>query len=154
MSTLNKVILIGRLGDDPEIRYTQTKKKIANLRLATSDSWKDRKTGEKREKTEWHKVVVFNEGLAGVIEKHIKKGHLIYIEGTLQTRKWDDKKQGVTRYTTEIVLSDYNAEFKILSNAESRSNAPQDPVVSSNAPKPQAEPPSAPGGELDDEIPF
>ena len=86
MSTLNKVILIGRLGDDPEIRYTQTKKKIANLRLATSDSWKDRKTGEKREKTEWHKVVVFNEGLAGVIEKHIKKGHLIYIEGSLQTR--------------------------------------------------------------------
>ena len=142
--SVNKVILVGNLGKDPEVRFLQSGKKVANLSVATSEKWK---TGEK---TEWHKVVIFNEKIVEVAEKFLKSGSKVYLEGQLQTRKWDDKT-GNTRHTTEVVLSAYNSTLQML---DSRSNAPQDPVVSSDAPKPQAEPPSAPVSELDDAIPF
>ena len=101
--SVNKVILIGNLGADPEIRRTQDGKPIANLNIATSESWRDRNSGERKEKTEWHRVVIFSEGLAKVAEQYLKKGAKVYIEGALQTRKWTDP-QGVEKYSTEIVL--------------------------------------------------
>jgi single-strand DNA-binding protein len=112
--SVNKVILIGNVGADPEIRNTQGGKKIANLRLATSESWKDSQTGERKEKTEWHTVVVFNEGLAKVVENYVKKGDKLYIEGALQTRKWQDQ-DGKDRYSTEIVLQAFNGTLTMLS---------------------------------------
>ncbi|MEY3105847.1 MAG: single-strand binding protein [Pseudomonadota bacterium] len=111
--SVNKVILIGNVGKDPEIRSTQDGREIASLTLATSESWKDKATGEKREKTEWHRVSVFNEGLVGVIKNYIKKGARLYIEGTLQTRKWTDNT-GADRYTTEVVLQGYNSTLTML----------------------------------------
>jgi single-strand DNA-binding protein len=111
--SLNKVTLIGNLGKDPEIRKTQDGRPIASFSIATTESWKDKNTGEKREKTEWHNIVVFNEGLCGVIEKYIKKGSKIYIEGQLQTRKWQDK-DGHDRYTTEVVLQGLNSQLIML----------------------------------------
>lgn len=110
---LNKVILIGNVGAEPEIRRTQSGSPIANLRLATSESWRDRATGERKEKTEWHTISCFNEGLCGVIEKYVKKGSKLYIEGQLQTRKWQDK-DGNDRYTTEIVLQGFNGNLVML----------------------------------------
>ena len=111
--SVNKVILVGNLGRDPEVRFTQDGKKIVNFSIATSESWKDKQTGERREKTEWHRIVVFSDGLAGVAEKFLKKGALVYIEGTLQTRKWSGS-DGVEKYTTEIVLRGYNATLTML----------------------------------------
>jgi len=111
--SVNKVILIGNLGADPEIRRTQDGRPIANLRIATSDSWRDKNTGERREKTEWHRVVVFNEGLRKVIEQYVKKGSKVYIEGALQTRKWTDQS-GVEKYSTEIVLQGFNSTLTML----------------------------------------
>ena len=111
--SVNKVILVGNLGADPEIRYTQAGKKIANLRLATSESWKDRQSGERREKTEWHRVVIFNEGLANITEQYLKKGSKVYVEGQLQTRKWQDQS-GQDRYSTEVVLRPYRSELTML----------------------------------------
>lgn len=113
--SLNKVVLIGNLGKDPEIRTTQDGKEIASLTLATSESWKDRATGERKERTEWHRVVVFSEGLVGVIKNYLKKGSKIYIEGSLQTRKWTDSNS-VERYTTEVVLQNYNSQLIMLDN--------------------------------------
>ena len=106
--SVNKVILVGNLGADPEIRRTQDGRPIANLRLATTDSWRDRATGERKERTEWHRVVVFSEGLCKVAEQYLKKGARIYVEGSLQTRKWQDQ-QGQDRYSTEIVLQNFNS---------------------------------------------
>lgn len=111
--SVNKVILIGNLGADPEIRRTQDGRPIANLRIATSESWRDKNTGERREKTEWHRVVVFNEGLCKVIEQYVKKGSKIYIEGALQTRKWTDQS-GQERYSTEVVLQGFNSTLTML----------------------------------------
>ena len=111
--SLNKVLLIGNLGRDPEIRNSKEGKEIASLSIATSESWKDRSTGEKNEKTEWHRVTVFNEGLVGVIKEHVKKGTKVYLEGSLQTRKWTDNS-GQEKYTTEIVLQNFNSNFIIL----------------------------------------
>jgi single-strand DNA-binding protein len=111
-----KVILVGNVGKDPEIRHTQDGKAIANITLATSESWKDRATGERKEKTEWHKVVVFNEGLAGIVERYVKKGSKLYVEGTLQTRKWQDK-DGSDRYSTEVVLQGFSATLQLLDSA-------------------------------------
>jgi single-strand DNA-binding protein len=111
--SVNKVILIGNLGNDPEIRRTQDGRPIANLSIATSDTWKDKNTGERREKTEWHRVVVFNEGLCRVIENYVKKGSKVYIEGQLQTRKWQDN-EGKDRYSTEVVLQNYNGTLTML----------------------------------------
>ncbi len=111
--TVNKVILLGRLGADPESRRTQLGGLIVNLRIATSESWKDKNTGERRERTEWSRVVIFNENLAKVAEQYLKKGSLIYLEGTLQTRKWTDQ-QGQDRYSTEVVLSQFGSVLKML----------------------------------------
>ncbi len=111
--SVNKVILIGNVGADPEIRRTQDGRPIANLRIATSESWRDRNSGERREKTEWHTVVIFNEGLCKVVEQYVKKGAKLYIEGQLQTRKWQDQN-GNDRYSTEIVLQGFNSTLTML----------------------------------------
>lgn len=113
--SVNKVILIGNLGADPEIRKTQDGRPIANMRIATSESWVSKADGERREKTEWHTVVCFNEGLCGVIEKYVKKGAKVYIEGALQTRKWQDQS-GNDRYSTEIILQAFNGTLTMLSS--------------------------------------
>lgn len=142
--SVNKVILIGNLGADPEIRRTGDGRPVANLRIATSESWKDKNTGERREKTEWHRVVVFNEGLCGVIERYLKKGAKVYIEGALQTRKWTDK-DGVERYTTEVVLQGFNSSLTMLdtNGSEAGDNAPAQTGRRASL-----------KDELDDEIPF
>ena len=145
--SLNKVTLIGNLGKDPEIRTTGEGKEIANFTIATSDVWKDRATGEKRERTEWHRIVVFNEGLVGVIKNYLQKGSKVFIEGALQTRKWTDP-QGNEKYTTEVVLQNYNATLILLDSRESsgmRSSSDQNSEVKEK----QLE-----HSEIDDEIPF
>ena len=114
--SVNKVILIGNLGADPEIRRTQDGRPIANLRLATSESWKDKTTGERREKTEWHRVVIFNENLCRIAEQYLKKGSKVFIEGALQTRKWQDQS-GQDRYSTEVVLQGFRGELTLLDRA-------------------------------------
>ncbi|KPF90362.1 single-stranded DNA-binding protein [Rhodopseudomonas sp. AAP120] len=111
--SVNKVILVGNLGADPEIKRTQDGRPIANLRIATSESWRDRATGERKEKTEWHRVVIFNEGLCKVVEQYLKKGAKVYIEGQLQTRKWTDQS-GAERYSTEVVLQNFNSVLTML----------------------------------------
>jgi single-strand DNA-binding protein len=111
--SVNKVILVGNLGADPEIRRTQDGRPIARLRIATSDSWRDRNTGERREKTEWHTVVIFNEGLCKVAEQFLKKGAKVYLEGQLQTREWEDK-EGQKRFSTEVVLQGFNSQLTML----------------------------------------
>lgn len=111
--SVNKVILVGNLGRDPEIRHTNDGSPIAQLSIATSDTWKDRSTGERRERTEWHRVVIFNEHLCKVAENYLKKGSKVYIEGSLQTRKWTDQ-QGIEKYTTEVVLQRFNGELTML----------------------------------------
>ncbi len=116
--SVNKVILIGNLGADPEIRRTQDGRPVANLRLATSDSWKDKSTGERKEKTEWHRVVLFNENLCRIAEQYLKKGSKVYIEGALQTRKWQDQS-GQDRYSTEVVLQGFRGELTLLDRAGS-----------------------------------
>ena len=116
--SVNKVILVGNLGRDPEVRSTQDGAKIVQLSLATSESWKDRATGERRERTEWHRVVIFNERLADVAEQYLRKGSKLYVEGQLQTRKWQDK-EGQDRYTTEIVLGKFRGELTMLDGRSS-----------------------------------
>jgi len=111
--SVNKVILVGNLGKDPEIRRTQDGRPIANLTIATSDTWRDKATGERKEKTEWHRVVIFNEGLCKVAEQYLKKGAKVYIEGALQTRKWTDQS-GVEKYSTEVVLQGFNSTLTML----------------------------------------
>ena len=111
--SVNKVILVGNLGKDPEIRRTQDGRPIANLSVATSDTWRDKATGERKEKTEWHRVVIFNEGLCKIVEQYLKKGAKVYIEGALQTRKWTDQA-GVEKYSTEVVLQGFNSVLTML----------------------------------------
>ncbi len=111
--SVNKVILIGNLGADPEVRRMQDGRPVVNLRMATSESWRDKNTGERRERTEWHRVVIFNEGLAKIAEQYLRKGSKIYIEGQLQTRKWEDQS-GQERYTTEVVLQGFNSALTML----------------------------------------
>ena len=111
--SVNKVILVGNLGKDPEIRRTQDGRPIANLSIATSETWRDKGTGERKEKTEWHRVVIFNEGLCKVAEQYLKKGAKVYIEGALQTRKWTDQS-GVEKYSTEVVLQGFNSTLTML----------------------------------------
>ena len=115
--SVNKVILIGNLGADPEIRRTQDGRPIANLNIATSETWRDKGSGERKEKTEWHRVVIFNEGLCKVAEQYLKKGAKVYIEGALQTRKWQDK-DGQDRYSTEVVLQGFNSTLTMLDGRE------------------------------------
>ncbi|WP_374298034.1 single-stranded DNA-binding protein [Sphingomonas sp.] len=114
--SVNKVILVGNLGRDPETRTFQNGGKVVNLRIATSDSWKDRNTGERKERTEWHSVAIFNEGLANVAERYLRKGSKVYIEGQLQTRKWQDQN-GQDRYSTEVVLQGFNSVLTMLDGA-------------------------------------
>ena len=115
--SLNKVMLIGNLGADPEIRSFQNGGKVANLRIATSESWKDKNTGERQERTEWHSVAIFSEGLVGVVERFLRKGSKVYIEGQLQTRKWQDQ-QGNDRYSTEVVIRGFNGVLTMLDGAQ------------------------------------
>ena len=111
--SVNKVILVGNLGRDPEIRFTQSGQKLANMSVATSEQWRDKQSGEKREKTEWHRVVVFDERLADIVEKYVKKGSKVYLEGSLQTRKWTGN-DGVEKYTTEVVLQRFSGVLTML----------------------------------------
>lgn len=140
MASLNKVQLIGHVGRDPEIRSTQSGERVCQLSIATSETWKDRASGERKEKTEWHRVVIFNDRLVGVVEQYVRKGSKLYAEGQLQTRKWTDK-DGVEKYSTEIVLTKFKGEIVML---DGRSN---------EAPAQQSAPPTG-GNDLDDEIPF
>ena len=149
--SLNKVLLIGRLGADPEIKQMVNGKSVARLSLATSNTWKDKNTGEKKEKTEWHRIVIFNEGLVNVVQQYVKKGAQVYIEGELTTRKWKDEKSGTDKYSTEIVLQGFNSSFKILS---SKNNA--SPEIQNNKPEKSSLPSeeNVSANDLDDEIPF
>jgi len=121
--SVNKVILIGNLGKDPEIRATNDGREIASFSMATTESWKDKNTGEKKDKTEWHKIVIFSQGLVGVVKNYVKKGSKLYIEGQLQTRKWTDNK-GEDKYITEIVLKNFNSTLQILNKVDG-SNTPK-----------------------------
>lgn len=122
MSSVNKVILVGNVGKEPEIRRTQDGTAVASFSVATSEKWKDKSSGERKERTEWHNVVVFNEQLAGVVENYVKKGAKVYVEGALQTRKWTDK-DGKDRFTTEIVLQKFRGEIQLLDKLD-RDDAP------------------------------
>jgi single-strand DNA-binding protein len=154
--SINKVILIGNLGADPEIRSTQDGREIANLNIATTESWKDKNSGEKRDKTEWHRVVIFNPSLVGVAKSYLKKGSRVYLEGALQTRKWQDQN-GQDKYTTEVVLQVYNSSLVLL-DGRSSGNAPQaDSGYSNNnyaSNNTQTQKEDFAVEELDDEIPF
>jgi len=143
--SLNKVVLIGNLGRDPEIRSTNDGREIATFSVATSESWKDKTTGEKKDKTEWHRVVVFSEGLVRVIKNYVKKGTKLYLEGQLQTRKWVDN-ENQERYTTEVVLQNFNSNLILL---DSRGDSAVTQTGSENQQAPAFD-----NSELDDEIPF
>ena len=165
--SVNKVILVGNVGKDPEIRRTQDGRPIANINLATSESWRDKNTGEKKERTEWHRVVIFNENLCKVVEQYVKKGSKLYIEGQLQTRKWTDQA-GVEKYSTEVVLQGFNGSLTMLDGARNGASAgmaeggqadygADSYGGSSDAPKRAAAKSGAGKGfdkQLDDEIPF
>lgn len=144
--SLNKVILIGNLGNDPEIRNTNDGREIANFSLATSESWKDKVTGEKKEKTEWHRIICFNEGLVKIIKEYVKKGTKLYIEGQLQTRKWLDNTNQ-EKYTTEVVLQGYNANLILLGTGNNSMGQSEQSTAPSNNPVFEND-------ELDDNIPF
>jgi len=149
--SLNKVQLIGNLGRDPEIRSTQDGKEIANLTIATSESWKDKVTGERKEKTEWHRIVIFNDGLVNVVKNYVKKGSKLYIEGALQTRKWTDQS-GVEKYTTEIVLQGFGGTLVMLDNKSGGSDSNvQSLPAQGNAGSNES---SFVDNDLDDAIPF
>jgi single-strand DNA-binding protein len=149
--SLNKVLLIGRLGADPEIKQMVNGKSVARLSVATSQSWKDKSTGKRKEKTEWHRVVIFNEGLVNVVQQYLKKGANVYVEGALTTRKWKDEASGQDKYSTEVVLQGYNSSLTMLDGkskgensnlvTENKSTLPNDDIQSVN-------------NDLDDEIPF
>lgn len=140
--SVNKVIIVGNVGKDPEIRSTNNGKEIANLTIATSEKWTDKTSGERREKTEWHRVVIFSEGLVNVVKNYVKKGSKLYIEGSLQTRKWQDKS-GADKYTTEIVLQGFGSTLTMLdSRGEAAPQATHTPVASFET------------EDLTDEIPF
>ena len=159
--SVNKVILVGNLGADPEVRRTQDGRPIVNLRVATSETWRDKNTGERREKTEWHRVVIFSEGLAKIAEQYLKKGSKIYLEGALQTRKWTDQ-QGVEKYSTEVVLQGFNSALTMLDRAGGGGGGSGDfgggDSQDFGASRPAARLAMAGGGgkrgDLDDEIPF
>ena len=146
--SLNKVLLIGRLGADPEIKQMVNGKNVARVRLATSQSWKDKNTGEKKEKTEWHRIVVFNEGLVNVVQQYLKKGAQVYIEGQLSTRKWKDDKTGQDKYSTEILIQGYNSSLTMLGGGS------QNNIVSQNTNQNIENSNPTSQNDLDDDIPF
>jgi single-strand DNA-binding protein len=145
---LNKVTIIGNLGKDPEIRTMQSGDKVANFSVATSERWKDKTTGERKEKTEWHRVVVFNQGLVKVIEGYVKKGSKVYLEGQLETRSWDDSKTGEKKYSTEIALRPFKGELVML---DTRTPIEQEDVDRPENPSPAKE---IAGNDFEDSIPF
>jgi single-strand DNA-binding protein len=156
--SVNKVILVGNLGADPEVRRTQDGRPIVNLRVATSDTWRDKNTGERREKTEWHRVVIFSEGLAKIAEQYLKKGSKVYLEGALQTRKWQDK-DGQDRYSTEVVLQGFNSALTMLDRAGGGAGSDNGDFGSPGPTASRERKPAmaAAGGkhdDMDDEIPF
>ena len=162
--SVNKVILVGNLGKDPEVRRTQDGRPIVNLSLATSETWRDKATGERKEKTEWHRVVIFSEGLAKVAEQYLKKGSKVYLEGQLQTRKWQDK-DGNEKYTTEVVLQGFNSALTMLDGRSGGGGGASDsgdfgssgPSMARERRPAMASGGSAGGGrrdDMDDEIPF
>ena len=166
--SVNKVILIGNLGRDPEVRHGQDGTKIVNLNIATSESWKDKNSGDRKEKTEWHRVVIFNDRVADVAERYLKKGSKVYVEGALQTRKWTDQS-GVEKFSTEIVISRFKGELTLLDGrGEGGGGFDAGPTGESDYGAPRAAPARAPAGggsggggggweppaDLDDEIPF
>jgi len=146
--SLNKVLLIGRLGADPEIKQMVNGKSVARLSLATSQSWKDKNTGEKKEKTEWHRIVVFNEGLVNVVQQYLKKGAQVYIEGQLSTRKWKDEQTGQDKYSTEILIQGYNSSLTMLGGTSQNNIASQDIKQNIDDNKSESQ------NDLDDDIPF
>ena len=146
--SLNKVLLIGRLGAAPEIKQMVNGKSVARLSLATSQSWKDKNTGEKKEKTEWHRIVVFNEGLVNVVKQYLKKGAQIYVEGQISTRKWKDESTGQDKYSTEVVIQGYNSSLTMLGSGNSSISSNQDNNQSIENTS------QASQNDLDDEIPF
>ena len=148
--SLNKALLIGRLGADPEIKQMVNGKSVARLSLATSQSWKDKNTGEKKEKTEWHRIVVFNEGLVNVVQQYLKKGAQIYIEGQISTRKWKDEQSGQDKYSTEIVIQGYNSSLTMLGGGGGISNDTSNQTINKNSDQGIKESQN----DLDDEIPF
>ena len=149
--SLNKVLLIGRLCADPEIKQMINGKSVARISLATSQSWKDKNTGEKKEKTEWHRIVVFNEGLVNVVQQYLKKGAQVYIEGQLSTRKWKDEKSGQDKYSTEVVIQGYNSSLTMHGGGSgSSSNDSSSQQISKNL----DDGAQVPQNDLDDEIPF
>ena len=152
--SVNKVILVGNLGRDPEIRTTQDGTRVANLSVATSESWRDRTSGERRERTEWHRVVVFNDKLVEIVERYLKKGAKIYLEGQLQTRKWTDN-QGVERHSTEVVLQRYRGELTMLDGRDGGAEAGGGTSGGGRDMTTRAAGSSGgSSGDLDDEIPF
>ena len=151
--SLNKVLLIGRLGADPEIKQMVNGKSVARLSLATSQSWKDKSTGEKKEKTEWHRVVVFNEGLVNVVQQYLKKGAQVYIEGQLSTRKWKDEQSGQDKYSTEIIIQGYNSSLTMLGGGGGGRGIQND-NSSETISKNSDEASKIEQNDLDDEIPF
>ena len=160
--SVNKVILVGNLGKDPEVRRMQDGRPVVNMSVATSESWRDKATGERKEKTEWHRVVIFNEGLAKIAEQYLKKGAKVYLEGQLQTRKWTDQ-QGVEKYSTEVVLQGFNSALTMLDRAGGGGGSSDfgggGDSQDFGAGRPAARQPAMAGGggkrgDLDDEIPF
>ncbi len=158
--SVNKVILVGNLGADPDVRHMQDGRPVVNLSIATSETWKDRSTGERRERTEWHRVVIFSEGLARVAEQYLRKGSMVYIEGQLQTRKWQDKN-GIDKYTTEIVLQGFNSTLTMLGSRGGggmRDNAGDfdagNSPDSGSAPSGGGQERASVATDMDDEIPF
>ena len=159
--SVNKVILIGHLGRDPEIRRTASGEPVASLRLATSETWRDKQSGERKERTEWHSVVIFNDGLAKIAEQYLKKGSKVYIEGQLQTRKWQDQS-GADRYSTEVVLQKFRGEIALLDKSERAAPDPdgygetrtRDSSQGYGAAKSGGAIPPSGNNPLDDDIPF
>ena len=157
--SVNKVMLLGNLGQDPVVRTSQDGNKIVQLSIATSDRWKDRNSGEQREKTEWHRVVIFNENLSNIAEQYLKKGSTVFIEGQLQTRKWQDQN-GIDKYTTEVVLGRFRGELAMIGSRSDSTNLSdtQDHISEHNASneitQKDSNPPMGGAGDLDDEIPF
>ena len=148
--SLNKVLLIGRLGADPEIKQMVNGKSVARLSLATSQSWKDKNTGEKKEKTEWHRIVVFNEGLVNVVQQYLKKGAQIYVEGQLSTRKWRDEQSGQDKYSTEVIIQGYNSSLTMLGGGNNAAGIANDNSQKSKNNDDISQIPN----EMDDDIPF
>ena len=149
--SLNKVQIIGRLGADPEIKQMVNGKNVARLSVATSQSWKDKSSGERKEKTEWHRVVIFNEGLVNIVQQYLKKGANVYLEGQLSTRKWRDEKSGQDKYSTEIVLQGYNSSLTMLGGKANSVNSNEASKDKSSLPNDEV---SQDNSDLDDEIPF